>query len=89
VVLPQVTCAQTACRLRQTDQPRLARLWLTGIGLPRTSLRGFPDDGGPRLGTTAVLVRFIVTDLMETLPLTWAGVAASAAYVCLASRLVR
>jgi hypothetical protein len=46
----------------------LIRLWVRGITHPAQAMQALPHAGGPRLGLRTVLTRFLVTDLIETLP---------------------
>jgi hypothetical protein len=48
--------------------PSLTRLWIGGIAHPAQAMQALPHAGGPRLGLRAVLTRFLITDLIETLP---------------------
>lgn len=55
------------------DVAALAHLWVQGPAHPVAAMQSLPDTGGPKVGLTAVLTRFAVTDLVETLPLTLLG----------------
>lgn len=48
--------------------PSLTGLWISGISHPARAMRALPGAGGPSLGLRTVLTRFLVTDLIETLP---------------------
>jgi hypothetical protein len=50
------------------DGPSLPGLWARGITHPAQAMQALPRASGPRLGLRAVLTRFVVTDLIETLP---------------------
>lgn len=51
----------------------LTNLWVRGFVHPVAAMRSLPDTGGPTVGLAAVLIRFAVTDLAETLPLALLG----------------
>ena len=46
----------------------VVRLWGAGFRSPGTVFAALPRRGGPALGAAAVLTRFVVTDLLETVP---------------------
>lgn len=54
--------------VRRPGVTEFLRLWATGITSPETAMRSLPNGGGPVVGATAVLTRFVATDLIETLP---------------------
>jgi hypothetical protein len=51
----------------------LARWWVRGLVDPVAVMRALPDAGWPRLGLVAVVMRFTVQDLVQTLPLALLG----------------
>jgi hypothetical protein len=51
----------------------LARWWVRGLAHPAAVMRALPDAGWPRAGMVAVVTRFTVQDLVETLPLALLG----------------
>lgn len=51
----------------------LPRLWVQGFVHPVAAMRSLPDTGGPYVGLAAVLTRFVVQDLVATLPLALLG----------------
>lgn len=51
----------------------LARSWVRGLVHPVAVMRALPDAGWPRAGMVAVMTRFTVQDLVETLPLALLG----------------
>lgn len=51
----------------------LVRRWARGLTRPAAAMRSLPDTGGARIGLTAVLTRFALQDLTETLPLVLLG----------------
>lgn len=51
----------------------LARLSAQGLVRPGVAMRALPDGGGPKVGLAAVLARFAVQDLAQTLPLALLG----------------
>ena len=51
----------------------LARSWVRGLVDPVVVMRALPEVGWPKAGMTAVVTRFAVTDLVETLPLALLG----------------
>ena len=57
----------------RTRLPKLTRLWVQGALHPVAAMRSLPDTGRPRVGFTAVLARFAVQDLAQTLPLALLG----------------
>lgn len=59
--------------LRHAGPAGLTRLWVQGLVHPVVAMRSLPDSGGPRVGLAAVLTRFAVQDLAETLPLALLG----------------
>lgn len=52
---------------------RLARWWVRWLVDPVAVMRALPDAGWPRLGLVAVVTRFTVQDLVQTLPLALLG----------------
>ena len=70
----------TACEVAQPADPGrsrddavlsvlgLARWWVRGLVDPVAVMRALPDVGWPRLGLVAVVTRFTVQDLVQTLP---------------------
>lgn len=55
------------------DFLRLPDLWLRGLVRPSEVLRSLPDSGGPTVGLAAVLTRFAIQDVAQTLPLALLG----------------
>ena len=51
----------------------LVRWWARGLVYPVAAMRALPDIGQPKAGLAAVVTRFVVTDLVETLPLALLG----------------
>jgi Yip1 domain len=51
----------------------LARWWARGVVDPVAVMRALPGAGWPRLGLVAVVTRFTVQDLVQTLPLALLG----------------
>lgn len=51
----------------------LAGLWVRGLVHPVAVMRALPDVGWPKAGMVAVVTRFTVQDLVETLPLALLG----------------
>ena len=51
----------------------LARWWVRGVVDPVAVMRALPDAGWPRLGLVAVVTRFTVQDVVQTLPLALLG----------------
>ena len=51
----------------------LARSWARGVVDPVAVMRALPDDGWPKTGLVAVVTRFTVQDLVQTLPLALLG----------------
>ncbi len=51
----------------------VARWWARGLVHPGAAMRALPVTGWPRAGLAAVVTRFIVQDLVETLPLALLG----------------
>ncbi len=51
----------------------LARWWVRGLVDPVTVMRALPDAGWPKAGMVAVVTRFTVQDLVQTLPLALLG----------------
>ena len=51
----------------------LARSWVRGLVDPVAVMRALPVVGWPKTGMVAVVTRFAVTDLVETLPLALLG----------------
>jgi hypothetical protein len=51
----------------------LARWWARGLVDPVATMCALPDAGWPKAGLVAVVTRFAVQDLVETLPLALLG----------------
>jgi hypothetical protein len=51
----------------------LARWWARGLVDPVAVMRALPDAGWPKAGLVAVVTRFTVQDLVQTLPLALLG----------------
>ena len=51
----------------------LARSWARGVVDPVAVMRALPDVGWPKTGLVAVVTRFTVQDLVQTLPLALLG----------------
>ena len=51
----------------------LARSWARGVVDPVAVMRALPDVGWPKTGLVAVVMRFTVQDLVQTLPLALLG----------------
>lgn len=64
--------ASASCRVGR-NLAALARVSVRGIVEPAAAMRSLPTSGGPEVGLAAVLVRFAVQDLVETLPLALLG----------------
>lgn len=52
---------------------RLLHWWVRGLAHPGAVMRSLPDTGGAKVGLAAVLTRFTVQDLAQTLPLALLG----------------
>lgn len=66
--MPQQHLPIASTAVSEPAVPSLIRLWTSGITHPAQAMQALPRAGGPRLGLGAVLTRFVVTDLIETLP---------------------
>ena len=51
----------------------LARWWVRGLDNPVAVMRALPEAGWPKAGMVAVVTRFTVQDLVQTLPLALLG----------------
>ncbi|HEY6686426.1 MAG TPA: hypothetical protein VI094_09495, partial [Propionibacteriaceae bacterium] len=55
------------------DLAALIRLWGQGLVHPIAAMESLPDTGAPKQGLAAVLIRFAIQDLAQTLPLALLG----------------
>jgi len=55
-------------RPRAVELLGAVRQWGVGMIHPASLMRSLPEEGPPLLGGAAVLTRFVVTDLVETIP---------------------
>lgn len=63
---PSETCS--GHRPRTVTLLRAVGQWGAGMVAPDSFMRALPRQGPPKLGVAAVLTRFVVTDLLETVP---------------------
>lgn len=69
----RVLCKLAIRWAASADLSGIARLWGRGFIHPTRAMGELPDRGRATLGMTAVLIRFAVTDIVETLPQAVAG----------------